>query len=569
MPTRTPFGKYDLLEKVAAGGMAEVWRARLRDGSGGGEILAVKRILPAIAADHNFITMFLNEARIAVQLSHPGVVQIRDLGEIDGSYFLAMEYVAGQNLRTIIDRTRQSANSWQLPLPFACHVVLRIAEALAYVHLKKDADGRDLNIVHRDVTPENVLVSYDGHVKLVDFGIAKAATASNMTRAGLIKGKLAYLSPEQSRGLVLDGRSDVFSLGAVLYELLTGVRIFLGDSEYATVMNVRERPIPRPSASRDRVPPELEAIVMKALARDLSTRYASAGEMAADIQVLLLKQTTFGHDDLSAQLRGSFPDEWEQEQRIAAEIASLPVTTPARAAPPPRPPPPIARPAPPVARPSPAAARPPPIVSRPLASGSPTIPMRAAGSASDLIELTEPGIPMRRGIDSTTLPPGPALPALPPVAPQNKLKRASSIKTMLIPLLRVTGVHRILSDRVPTDKELTAVASEDPPPAPLRPWLWALVGAFGAAFAVAAVFAPKLNHRAEKGVLVVNASPAEASVTLDGLRQKEPTPLVISLPAGLHEVDVEAPGFETFHAQVVVEAGSQETVNADLGVAGK
>jgi serine/threonine protein kinase len=112
MPTRTPFGKYDLLEKVASGGMAEVWRARLRDGSGGGEILAVKRILPAIAADHNFITMFLNEARIAVQLSHPGVVQIRDLGEIDGSYFLAMEYVAGQNLRAIIDRTRGASNSW-------------------------------------------------------------------------------------------------------------------------------------------------------------------------------------------------------------------------------------------------------------------------------------------------------------------------------------------------------------------------------------------------------------------------------------------------------------------------
>ncbi len=372
MPSRTPFGKYDLLEKVAAGGMAEVWRARLRDGSGGGEILAVKRILPAIAADHNFITMFLNEARIAVQLSHPGVVQIRDLGEIDGSYFLAMEYVAGQNLRTIIDRTRQSANSWELPLPFACHVVLRIAEALHYVHQKKDADGRDLNIVHRAVSPENVLVSYDGHVKLVDFGIAKAATASNMTRAGLIKGKLAYLSPEQSRGLVLDGRSDVFSLGAVFYELLTGVRIFLGDSEYATVMNVRERQIPRPSAARDRVSPALEAIVMKALARDLSARYTSAGEMAADIQVLLLKQTTFGRDDLSTQLRSSFSDEWEKEQAVTAELASAPVT-PARAALPLRPSPPVVRP---------------PVVSRPVASGSPTIPMRAAGSSSELIAPT-------------------------------------------------------------------------------------------------------------------------------------------------------------------------------------
>ncbi len=155
------------------------------------------------------------------------------------------------------------------------------------------------------------------------------------------------------------------------------------------------------------------------------------------------------------------------------------------------------------------------------------------------------------------------------MAPHNKLKRANSIKTIVIPLLRVTGLHRMVSDRVPTDKELPAAGSDEPAPAPLRPWLWALVGAFGAAFAVAAVFAPRFNHRAEKGFLVVKVSPAQASITLDGQRQLDPSPLVLSLPAGLHEVDVEAPGFTMFHAQVVVEAGSQETVNADLVVLGK
>ncbi len=545
MPTRTPFGKYDLLEKVASGGMAEVWRARLRDGSGGGEILAVKRILPAIAADHNFITMFLNEARIAVQLSHPGVVQIRDLGEIDGSYFLAMEYVAGQNLRAFIDRTRGAANSWQLPLIFASYVVQRIASALDYVHRKKDADGRSLNIVHRDVTPENVLVSYDGQVKLVDFGIAKAATASNMTRAGLIKGKLAYLSPEQSRGLALDGRSDIFSLGAAFYELLTGLRVFLGDSEYATVMNVRERPIQRPSLLRDRIPPELDAIVLKALTRDLAERYATAGEMAADLEVFLLKQVPFGPEELATLLRDTFPEEWATEQRVTAELSP----------PPPRPPPPVAARPLPVARPG---------------VGSPTI--------RDMPDLGEPEPtltePARRAVQ---------LPLPPPVAPDGlpppgRIKRASSIKTMLIPLLRITGVHRAVSnsgeptdrsmdDRVPTDKAMPAVGV--PRRASLLPWLWALVGASGAGLAIAAYVAPRYTHRVEKGFLVVNASSTQAVVTLDGKRQPGPVPVVVELPAGLHEVEVEAPGFSVYHSEVVVEAGGQATLDAELVAGGK
>ena len=551
MPTRTPFGKYELLEKVASGGMAEVWRARLRDGGGGGEILAVKRILPAIAADHNFITMFLNEARIAVQLSHPGVVQIRDLGEIDGGYFLAMEYVAGQNLRAFIDRTRGAANSWQMSLIFSSYVVQKIAEALDYVHRKKDAEGRSLNIVHRDVTPENVLVSYDGQVKLVDFGIAKAATASNMTRAGLIKGKLAYLSPEQSRGLALDGRSDIFSLGAAFYELLTGVRVFLGESEYATVMNVRERPIQRPSALRTGISPELDAIVMKALARDLSIRYGSAGEMAADLEVLLLKQGTFGPSDLSALLRNSFPDEWATEQRVTAELAPAP-------APLPRDPAPTIR--------TPAAAVRPPPTARP-GSGKPTVPMRPAAitDSGEVLELTEPN---RQAVQMPLAPPVAAT-SLPPAA---RPKRTNSIRTMLIPLLRITGVHRAITtpgsptDRVPTDKEFPAADSRS---APLRPLLWGLVGASGAALAVAAYLAPRINHRADKGFLVVNASPPQATVSLDGKPQGEAVPLVVQLSAGLHEIEVTAPGFAPYHSEVVVEAGSQETIDADLVLEGK
>ncbi|HUB09779.1 MAG TPA: serine/threonine-protein kinase [Myxococcales bacterium] len=536
MPARAvPFGKYELLEKVASGGMAEVWRARVRET---GEILAIKRILPAIAADEAFITMFLDEARVTVQLAHPGVVQIRDLGQIDGSYFIAMEYLGAQNLRSVLDRERGHNLAWDLPIPFAVSVSLAVCEALDYVHRSKDTEGRSLRIVHRDVSPENILVSYEGDVKLIDFGIAKASTASNRTRAGLIKGKLAYLSPEQSRGVPIDGRSDIFSMGAVLSELLTGERLFLAENEYATVMAVRERPIRPPSIQSDRVPPALDAIVLRALERDLEGRYQSAGEMAADLRQFLFKQTHFGRDDLAAYVQASFPEEYQKEKEARESFGG--------------PPEPIS---------------------------TPTYVPQAAGA---MLEKTEPhGVAPRFSPYAGTV----ASPAvLPPVA-----KRRNSFKTLIVPILEATGVYRRATTRppraypqqipvaaplpreaatIPAPPPVPALAvpyPDEPPPArsPL-PWLLVLLAA---ALGVVAVAAPKLMHREGRGYLVVNASPANAIVAVDGARQTGQPPLVLEVSAGLHRVRVEAAGFATDEREVVIEPGGQQAIDVSLAAA--
>jgi serine/threonine protein kinase len=204
-----PFGKYLLLERINVGGMAEVFKAKAFGVEGFERLVAVKRILPSIAEDQEFITMFVDEAKIAVQLTHANIAQIFDLGRVGDSYFIAMEYVHGKDLRAIFDRARKRGET--VPVPMACYVAMKICEGLDYAHNKKDAAGRDLHLVHRDVSPQNVLLSYDGEVKVIDFGIAKAAGKAGKTQAGILKGKFGYMSPEQVRGLPLDRRSDIFA----------------------------------------------------------------------------------------------------------------------------------------------------------------------------------------------------------------------------------------------------------------------------------------------------------------------------------------------------------------------
>ncbi|MHB8419690.1 MAG: serine/threonine-protein kinase [Myxococcales bacterium] len=505
-PRVIPFGRYDLLEKIAAGGMAEVWRARER---GSGELVAVKRILPAIAADHAFITMFLDEARVSVQLGHPGVVQIRDLGEIDGNYFIAMEYVGGQSLRAILERERRRGEGWTLPSSFAAQAAFSVCEALDYVHRKRDAEGRSLGIVHRDVSPENVLVSYDGDVKLIDFGIAKASTTSNRTRAGLIKGKLAYLSPEQSRGLPIDGRSDVFSLGAVLFELLTGERLFLAENEYGTVMAVRERPVRPPSQLVGRIPRELDSIVMRALERNLGRRYQSAADMAEELRRFVFKQTAFGRDGLAVHLQTAFAEEWHEE-RAALVVFGRP----------------------------------------PLA---PAVP--AARDVAVSMEKTEP-----HGRSPFLAPAG----HLPP-----RGKRTSSFKTLLIPVLEATNVVRRAITR-PPDRVLPPAAALPPPseaPSPQRNPLPRLLALLAAALGVVAVAAPRILQREARGYLVVNAAPVNAALSVDGVLRGGPLPLVVELSEGAHRVHLEAPGFMPYDREVYVRRGAQAPVDVSLSVA--
>jgi eukaryotic-like serine/threonine-protein kinase len=210
-----PFGKYLLLDRVAVGGMAEVFAAKTFGVEGFESLLAIKRILPTMVEDDEFITMFIDEARIAAMLSHANLVKIYDLGKFEDTYYIAMEYISGRDVRLLIDKFRKKGQP--VPIPMAIFVMSKIAEGLDYAHRKKDAQGRDLHIIHRDISPQNVLISYEGEVKIIDFGIAKAAGRIQKTQAGILKGKFGYMSPEQVRGIPIDHRSDLFSAGVVLY----------------------------------------------------------------------------------------------------------------------------------------------------------------------------------------------------------------------------------------------------------------------------------------------------------------------------------------------------------------
>ncbi len=244
-PQPIAFGKYTLLERISHGGMAEVFRARTQGTAGFERIVAIKLLLPQVADDADFITMLIDEAKIAGQLSHANIAQIFDLGHVEGRYFIVQEYVPGRDLRAILHHLEDAHG--RLGVAQSCHIILKICEALDYAHNKRDASGQPLNLVHRDISPQNVIVSHEGEVKLIDFGIVKAEGRATRTLAGLVKGKFAYMSPEQIRGLPVDRRSDVFACGILLHELLTGVPLFKRGSEFETLQRARSAEIEPPS----------------------------------------------------------------------------------------------------------------------------------------------------------------------------------------------------------------------------------------------------------------------------------------------------------------------------------
>jgi serine/threonine protein kinase len=278
----TQVGKYQLLRRIATGGMAELFLARAVAIHGFEKLVVLKRILPQHAESDEFIRMFLAEARLAATLHHPNIVQVYDIGEDDNAYFFTMEYVQGQDLRKLVRAARKADRA--LPLEHILHIVMGIAAGLHHAHEKIGTDGRPLGIVHRDVSPSNVLVTYEGGVKIVDFGIAKAATAQSATIAGTLKGKIPYMSPEQCRGESVDRRSDIFSIGTLLWELTTGARLFTGDNEFAMINLVAAGTVPPPSTVRPDYPPELEAIVMRALTADRESRYTTALDLQIDLE---------------------------------------------------------------------------------------------------------------------------------------------------------------------------------------------------------------------------------------------------------------------------------------------
>jgi len=311
--TPVKFGKYYLLERISVGGMAEVFKAKAFGEAGFERLVAVKRILPSIAEDNEFIAMFVDEAKLAVQLTHPNIAQIFELGKVGDSYFIALEYVAGKDMRAIFERAKKRTEA--IPVPMACFMVMKLCEGLDYAHNKKDSAGRSLELVHRDVSPQNILVSYDGDVKLIDFGIAKAASKSSKTQAGILKGKFGYMSPEQVRGLQVDRRSDVFAVGICLYELLTTERLFVGESDFSTLEKVRNVEITPPTFYNKKIPEELENIVLKALAKHPEDRYRSSMDLHDDLQSFMYTSGNFfARKDLATYMGRFFDEEIRKEQ---------------------------------------------------------------------------------------------------------------------------------------------------------------------------------------------------------------------------------------------------------------
>jgi eukaryotic-like serine/threonine-protein kinase len=282
------FGRYVLLELIGRGGMAEVYRAVAHGLEGFQRVFVIKRILKDKCATPEFVEMFVNEARISALLNHPNIVQIYDFGQIDGSYFLAMEHLRGKDLLSVLRQLRVAG--LKMSPEVAAYLAQQVALGLDYAHTLSHA-GKNLRIVHRDVSPSNIMLLRAGGVKLLDFGIAKAAMeirTDSETQAGLVKGKLSYVSPEQIRGATdIDGRSDVFALGVVLWECLTGRRLFFDRNDFQTMRNVIERPIPPPSTQRAEVPAALDFIVLRALEREPKRRYPDAKTMADELEAVL------------------------------------------------------------------------------------------------------------------------------------------------------------------------------------------------------------------------------------------------------------------------------------------
>ncbi|RMG99458.1 MAG: serine/threonine protein kinase [Deltaproteobacteria bacterium] len=277
----TVLGRYRLLHRLGHGGMAVVFLGRKVGAAGFEKLAAIKVIHPHLAEEPDFVEMFLDEARIAAKLHHPHVVQILDLGEAGGRYFMVMEYVEGDTVASLLAALTESGE--RLPVAAALQIVADAASGLSAAHALVDSEGRTLRLVHRDVSPQNLLVSLDGWVKVVDFGIAKAAGRRSTTLTGQLRGKVPYMAPEQARGEDLDARTDIFALGAVLWELVAARRLFTGKTETAVLEKVLACDVPRPEGIDD----DVWAILQRALAADRADRYADADEMRRDVLAAL------------------------------------------------------------------------------------------------------------------------------------------------------------------------------------------------------------------------------------------------------------------------------------------
>lgn len=316
-------GNYILLEKLNAGGMAEVYLAKTIGANGVNKFLAVKRILPQFADTREFIEMFKDEAKVAVNLGHNNVVSIIDFKASKNQLYLVMEYVQGQNLRQVLQQKKKKGLS--LSIDYIVYLIREVAAGLDYAHRCVDkATGKPLSIIHRDMSPQNIMISYDGEIKIVDFGIAKTESASESTRVGTLKGKFSYMSPEQAEGLVIDQASDIFSLGIILWELIADERLFVANNEMNILKRIKECDIPDLRRVNPSTPPELEKIVKKTLFKDKTLRYQTAADLQKDLTRFLNKEyPDFTPSDFSTFMKFLFESEYLTAQERIVNYAKL------------------------------------------------------------------------------------------------------------------------------------------------------------------------------------------------------------------------------------------------------
>lgn len=307
-------GRYDVLGRLAIGGMAEILLAREVSDAGVLRHLVLKRMLPHAARDNAVVDMFVQEAKLAMHLKHPGICAIYEFGREQGRHFMAMEWVHGIDLASLIQRARDKGG---IPLAIAIKIISDVADALDYAHRATDPNGHPLGVVHRDVTPENIMISFDGHVKLLDFGVASVVHQRNRTQAGVLKGKFAYMSPEQYKGIGADARSDVFSLGVCLYEAVTGTDLFHRNNEYETVAAiVLDDAVPAPRSVRPDLPVAINDVIVEALQKDPTLRLESAEAMQTRLVAFLTERKELvSSTRLAEYVQGLFAPEVERGPR--------------------------------------------------------------------------------------------------------------------------------------------------------------------------------------------------------------------------------------------------------------
>ncbi len=535
------YGNYYLFERVNVGGMAEVFKGVSYGVEGFERLFAVKRVLPSISEDQEFIEMFIDEAKIAVQLNHPNIGQIFELGNAESSYFIAMEFVQGKDLRAIFDRTRKRGE--RLDIPMACHMVKEVCEALEYAHSKKNERQEALHLVHRDVSPQNILVSYDGDVKLIDFGIAKAAGKASKTQAGILKGKFGYMSPEQVRGRPIDRRSDLFSLGVVLFELLTLERCFQGESDFSTLEKVRNVDIRRPSTLNRDIPPELERIILKALSRNPDERYQSASELQDALQKYLYQSGAFyARKDLAQWMKRAFDADLRDEQKRMQAFRAY------------------AREHIPEARRA---------SSQPNAVREPDATPAATGPAPTPAQPFKPKLPtlsweedeLETAVwDQKPSDVGPA-----PEAPKGPHGAEPAFTAALSGPPQASAARP--DPRPDTELVLEAMPTAVPRTEATRSRVLALAAITLLALIIAAIFVRlTLTTGAETPTLVVTSKPTDVTITVGGqVLHQGPTPFrTTALTAGPHQVRISANAHESRVRDIQLEPGKELVLEVEL-----